>query len=282
MDADAACGGLAADARPLLDLEGGADAAWERIEAEPARGGRLPPALSVRELIRADPASVVERIKAGVVKVLGVVGVGGGGLVCGGVLLVALRCMGLLRLWWGDGDQRRSTYRRQRKPKHTHTHTHTHTQPTTHARTRCLQLGEFEVDDAVLLRALRGAPMLTMGAASASIDFEAAWRARLAPFEAAAAAEAARDAKAAGATASDAQRRPRRRRRGGGGAFADGGGWSRPVVVEAFVVNIRGAAAPDAAGLVQPLLRRWQAGGCHYSVFALPAVEAVLEFKWTR
>lgn len=58
-------------------------------------------------------------------------------------------------------------------------------------------------------------------------------------------------------------------------------GWSRLVTVEAFVVNIKGAALPDKHGLVQPLLKRWQAGACHYSVFSLPAVQAVLHFKWT-
>lgn len=33
-------------------------------------------------------------------------------------------------------------------------------------------------------------------------------------------------------------------------------GWSRNVSVEAFVVNIRDAAAPDVEGLVNPLLKR--------------------------
>lgn len=50
-------------------------------------------------------------------------------------------------------------------------------------------------------------------------------------------------------------------------------GWSRQVQVEAFVVNIKDAAAPDVEGIVNPLLNRYNAGGCHYSVFALPAVQ---------
>jgi hypothetical protein len=45
------------------------------------------------------------------------------------------------------------------------------------------------------------------------------------------------------------------------------------VVVEAFVVNIRDAAAADEGGLVQLLLKRWQSGGVHYSVFGLPALQ---------
>jgi hypothetical protein len=52
------------------------------------------------------------------------------------------------------------------------------------------------------------------------------------------------------------------------------------VTAEAFVVRIRHAARPDEEGLIRPLLMRWQAGGCHYSVFGLPAVHAVLQFKW--
>lgn len=50
-------------------------------------------------------------------------------------------------------------------------------------------------------------------------------------------------------------------------------GWSSKIPVLAYVVTIRDAARPDKDGLLQPLLRRWQAGGCSYSVFALPAVQ---------
>ena len=42
----------------------------------------------------------------------------------------------------------------------------------------------------------------------------------------------------------------------------------------AYVVTIKNAAKPDKDGLLQPLLRRWQAGGCSYAVFSLPAVQA--------
>jgi len=46
--------------------------------------------------------------------------------------------------------------------------------------------------------------------------------------------------------------------------------------VQAYAVTIRNAAAPDKAGLLQPLLKRWQAGGLSYGAFALPAVQAVI------
>jgi len=34
-------------------------------------------------------------------------------------------------------------------------------------------------------------------------------------------------------------------------------------------------------GLLQPLLKRYSARGCSLGVFALPAVQAVIHFKWT-
>ena len=49
--------------------------------------------------------------------------------------------------------------------------------------------------------------------------------------------------------------------------------------VEAYVVTVKDAAAPDSRGLLQPLLKRYQAKRCSYAVFALPAVHAVITFK---
>jgi hypothetical protein len=46
-------------------------------------------------------------------------------------------------------------------------------------------------------------------------------------------------------------------------------GWSRNVAVEAFVVNIRDAAAPDVEGLVNPLLKRC-APRCNEVLLELP------------
>jgi hypothetical protein len=48
-------------------------------------------------------------------------------------------------------------------------------------------------------------------------------------------------------------------------------GWSRNVAVEAFVVNIRDAAAPDVEGLVNPLLKRY-APSCNLVPLELPQV----------
>lgn len=49
--------------------------------------------------------------------------------------------------------------------------------------------------------------------------------------------------------------------------------------VEAYVVTIRDAAAPEHRGLLQPLLKRYQARRCSSAVFALPAAQAVIQFK---
>lgn len=56
--------------------------------------------------------------------------------------------------------------------------------------------------------------------------------------------------------------------------------WSKEVVVEAFVVTIKDATAPVERGLLHPLIQEWQAKRCSYSVFTLPAVQSVIQYKW--
>lgn len=48
------------------------------------------------------------------------------------------------------------------------------------------------------------------------------------------------------------------------------------------MVTIRNAAATDDAGLLNPLLKRWQDQACSQMVFGLPAVQSVINFKWDR
>ena len=62
----------------------------------------------------------------------------------------------------------------------------------------------------------------------------------------------------------------------GSGGSSDGAepGWAGHIPVLAYVVAIKDAAAPGNGGLLQPLLKRWQAGGCSMNAFALPAVHA--------
>lgn len=110
-----------------------------------------------------------------------------------------------------------------------------------------VKLGEFKVQDSQMFAAKGSDPFLVLGSDHRDIDYERVWRNRLAKLS---------------------HKKVRRQ------------GWSRQVLVEAFVVNIKHAAAADEDGLVNPLLDRYHAGGCHYSVFGLPAVQAVLQFKW--
>ncbi len=48
----------------------------------------------------------------------------------------------------------------------------------------------------------------------------------------------------------------------------------------AYMVTIKNAGAPDQQGLLQMLLRYWQAGLVPDTAFALPTVHAVIDFKW--
>lgn len=110
------------------------------------------------------------------------------------------------------------------------------------------KLGDFKIQDGIMLAAMEKNPFVVMGSEKRDIDYERVWRNEL-------------------------EKRVTRRQ-------LANTGWSRNVTVEAFVVNIKDAAKPDVQGLVNPLLKRYNAGGCHYSVFGLPAVQAVLQFKW--
>ena len=57
-------------------------------------------------------------------------------------------------------------------------------------------------------------------------------------------------------------------------------GWQDTVTVEAHVVSILNAAGGPKEGILQPILLRWQSHACPLSVFGLPAVQAVLMYKW--
>jgi hypothetical protein len=57
---------------------------------------------------------------------------------------------------------------------------------------------------------------------------------------------------------------------------SDTGSWDREILVEALVVNIKHATAAGGAGLVNPLLVRYCAGGCHIRVFGVPAVQVIV------
>ncbi|KAL0035205.1 hypothetical protein WJX79_005983 [Trebouxia sp. C0005] len=118
------------------------------------------------------------------------------------------------------------------------------------------QLGSFHVPDSVVFPLIRSTGMITLGSEDWSIDFEAAWRERM--------------------------QVPESHDHLVGSNEAQGGHWSGMVEVEAHVVNIRNAVAADDEGLLKPLLKRWQDEACSQMVFGLPAVRAVINFKWDR
>ncbi|WIA29571.1 hypothetical protein OEZ86_012064 [Tetradesmus obliquus] len=108
------------------------------------------------------------------------------------------------------------------------------------------KLGEFEVQDAVAFKAFGHENMLTTGADHYEVDWESMWREQLSEYSRSAA----------------------------------GIGWTTKITMEAHVVNLRDAAAEGSKGLLHPLLKRYHARGCSAAVFGLPAVQAVINYKW--
>lgn len=47
-------------------------------------------------------------------------------------------------------------------------------------------------------------------------------------------------------------------------------------------MGIQHAAGPPGIGLLQPVLVRWQSKAAPLSVFALPAVQTILYYKWSK
>ncbi|GMH44243.1 hypothetical protein BSKO_12177 [Bryopsis sp. KO-2023] len=59
-------------------------------------------------------------------------------------------------------------------------------------------------------------------------------------------------------------------------------GWNEIITVEAHVMRIKRGAGPPGTGILQPVLVRWQHGKTPISVFGLPAVHAIINYKWER
>jgi hypothetical protein len=139
-----------------------------------------------------------------------------------------------------------------------------------------LRVGTFEVDQDLVLQAVgTDKTFLTLAASTRDLpDPEGTWRREL---------ERRAAGSGGGGAASGLGQRQRRRARPGAASAAavapSAAAWSR-VTAEAFVVNVRDAGAPDVDGLVHALLRRYQAGALSFSAFALPSVQAILQYKW--
>lgn len=57
-------------------------------------------------------------------------------------------------------------------------------------------------------------------------------------------------------------------------------GWNEVIEVEAHLMRIMNGAGPPGVGILQAVLIRWQKGKTPLSVFGLPAVQAVIHYKW--
>ncbi|GFR50462.1 hypothetical protein Agub_g12684, partial [Astrephomene gubernaculifera] len=109
-----------------------------------------------------------------------------------------------------------------------------------------VKLDEWEAADGLVLRAFGGEPFLVLGHEHAEPpELRDMWMERL-----------------------------------GEGGRVQGTGWTSTLSVEAHVVNLYDAAGPGPAGLLRPLLARLRVHGCPPTVFALPAVQAVIAHKW--
>ena len=113
------------------------------------------------------------------------------------------------------------------------------------------KLGELKVPDVLALNAFNQAEIITIGSDTRDIDYAKVWKKELND-------RAAKDKDKLTV------------------------GWETDLVLEAYVVNIKRAASHDKDGLLHPLLLRWQAGALSMSIFGLPAVQAVVNYKWEK
>lgn len=117
-----------------------------------------------------------------------------------------------------------------------------------------LKLGEFEERDVRIRAAFGSLPFLVVGRDGFDEDWENEWRDHLR------------------SSARHRQHEPTQDR---------SIGWNSHSTVEAYSLRIRHAAAPGRRGLLRPILHRYRSGFCPPAVFALPAVQAVIQFKWS-
>ncbi|KAK2080181.1 hypothetical protein QBZ16_000034 [Prototheca wickerhamii] len=109
------------------------------------------------------------------------------------------------------------------------------------------KLAEFDVEENMVFPAFKQGPMLTLGSDELSTDAEWEWNERLRQYS---------------------DNKPT--------------GWHSSITLEAFVIPIAGAANPGTQGLLHHLVHRYLSKRCSYFVFALPAVQAIITYKWTH
>jgi hypothetical protein len=109
------------------------------------------------------------------------------------------------------------------------------------------KLGSFVTEDTEVLPLIKDdGAVWTFGASTMNVDYEARWKQYLAED----------DFKAKG--------------------------FPSKVECEAHVVTLKNAALPGDRGVLNPLLEKWQDGAVATQVFGLPAVQAVIQFKWDK
>lgn len=108
------------------------------------------------------------------------------------------------------------------------------------------KLGSFTTEDVEVLPLMQKGSIWTLGSSLQDINYQSTWEYRL---------------------ATDNYKAK---------------GFPSKVKVEAHVVTLRNAALPDDRGILNPLIGKWLDGSVSTKVFGLPAVHAVISFKWDK
>eukprot|EP00195_Chlamydomonas_chlamydogama_P013530 CAMPEP_0202890610 /NCGR_PEP_ID=MMETSP1392-20130828/957_1 /ASSEMBLY_ACC=CAM_ASM_000868 /TAXON_ID=225041 /ORGANISM="Chlamydomonas chlamydogama, Strain SAG 11-48b" /LENGTH=529 /DNA_ID=CAMNT_0049574211 /DNA_START=43 /DNA_END=1632 /DNA_ORIENTATION=+ len=112
------------------------------------------------------------------------------------------------------------------------------------------KLGSFKVNAYVAETLMGGEPMLTQGSGSASLAWDQMWEPQLQQAEA--------------------------------HVRLTSQGWQDDVSLDVYLLRIAAAAHPDEQGLLRYLVSQYRKGNMDMRVFGLPAVQALIHFKWWR
>ncbi|WPT12589.1 Transient receptor potential cation channel subfamily V member 3 [Picochlorum sp. SENEW3] len=119
---------------------------------------------------------------------------------------------------------------------------------------------EFRVDEELVLSRIEDDSIVTMGANTPFLDYSQAWKKEL---------------KTEPYSSMDGRRRVGYSRRRRGATLKTPG-----MQVLAYVLAIKYPCERD--GLLHRVVTLWMENGCSFKTFALPAVQGVIDYKWTR
>lgn len=122
------------------------------------------------------------------------------------------------------------------------------------------KVDEFRIDEELVLNRIEDDSIVTMGATTPFLDYTQAWKTELEskPY-----------------SMMDGRRKAGYSRRRRGASLKTPG-----IVVLSYVLSIQYPC--DRDGLLHRVVRLWMDNGCSYKTFALPAVQGVIDYKWTR